>query len=162
MDKQLSLFDEGPAPKTEITLPSALPCETESFLAIYGGRNSHYCSSSEDCSHCYVEHLEDMKNHHILGRKNVHHCKHLKAEYKDFKFHKTCEITGNKWEGRPWSYNEDYEKNPIRTPCDFCELVSCNNCSFRNNNPEDPFGCCASCAYKDECAESKWKEGVTI
>lgn len=118
------------------------------------------CYGDRECSHCKKDDKKSLSQHHILGRHNVFACKYAKQDKQEAEklrvdFAIICEITGNRWLPGTWSMYRDYFKNPSLTPCDFCDLASCENCLF--NKKDGSEGCCSSCGFRFTCVESKSK-----
>lgn len=100
----------------------------------------------------------DISDNHILCRKNVYYCIKSRSQFNSskHKFDHKCEITGEQWEVGVWYAGVDYEKHPVKTPCESCKHVKCEWCAF-NTKDKEPYGCCGSCAHNDYCDESHVK-----
>ncbi len=161
-NEQLSFFDE--VQEIQESLPESEPQEcpylNDRKYHWWSMKNTHLCDEAHDCSHCHITDRFALSwENQIQKRCNVHTCTECESEYQGGKFYHRCKITGNKWTTGVWSYYEDYNKDPINSPCKFCDLVSCNNCAFRQEVSDDnPYGCCGSCANRLYCPESKAKQ----
>ena len=171
--EQLSMFEDipdEPVAKEEIT-PKECPHLSSRKHQWWDSRNTSLCHEAIDCSHCHIlapfELNYKCKIANKRGKNNVFYCKHVvkdtDAKEGFNEFANKCELTGNKWKSKAWSIVEDYNTNPINTPCTFCDLKSCDCCIFKKEvSEEHPYGCCGSCAYRLYCRDSKHKDVGTL
>ena len=159
---QISLFDSDEQPEKE--KPSAEQAVTgcrfknDKSIHWWTSPNTHLCDKSYDCSHCHIENTVKLRSNPIRkrGACSVFNCTKVRTKYIDGVFKNKCEITGNEWVSNPWSCYKDYNTYPIHTPCDFCDIPSCDICSFKKEVTEkNPYGCCVSCAHRLYCPNSK-------
>lgn len=166
--EQLSMFEDIPdEPVAEVkNTPKECPFKNDSKFS----RNTNLCDIAVDCSHCYInDFLGLIRKNSIQKRKqcSVFYCKHVvkdtETEEGPREFAHKCEITGNRWKSGCWNFNEDYNTHPLTSPCSFCDLPSCDKCVFRKEvTPENPHGCCGSCAHRLYCSESKHKDAGSL
>lgn len=149
--------------------PHECPFKNDGKHHWWSSRNTHLCDSALDCSHCYINDMMELRHRNEIQKRGakVFLCKHSITDTETqvglYEFACKCEITGNKWKVGAYKYNEDYNTHPCNVPCNFCDLPSCDKCIFRKEvTPENPHGCCGSCAHRLYCHNSKHKDASNV